>query len=214
MGLIASGGALRDAVVVERTALPGHVQLSATAWPYAASRCDGQPTASGVELGTIFDPPPPAPHFARPDLDGSDAALRAFVPPAVLDRLVAPDAEWLAESRAVTVTLAAVPGLESASAVELTRVHECIRGFQETVHRFEGTARVDVDEKGLLLLAVFGLPPRFHEDDAMRGVLAASALQTLFAQHGSNAASASRPDARCAAPSETIGAATTWFAAT
>ncbi len=100
-----------------------------------------------------------------------------FVPPAVLDRLVAPDAEWLAESRAVSVTLAAVPGLTSATAIELTRTHECIRGFQEIVQRFEGTARVDVDEKGALLLAVFGLPPRFHEDDAVRGVLAASELQ-------------------------------------
>ena len=179
--LIASGGALRDAVVVERTALPGRVQLSAAAWPYAAARCDGQPTENGVELEDIFDPPPPARRHAAGPRE-ADTALRAFVPPAVLDRLVAPDAEWLAESRAVSVTLAAVPGLKSARAVELTRTHECIRGFQEIVHRFEGTARVDVDEKGLLLLAVFGLPPRFHEDDAIRGVLAASALQTVFAR--------------------------------
>jgi class 3 adenylate cyclase/tetratricopeptide (TPR) repeat protein len=180
--LIASGDALRDAVRVERTAIPGRVQLSAAAWPYAAARCNGRPTENGVELENILDPLPPVPHSIRPDLDEADTALRAFVPPAVLDRLVAPDAEWLAESRAVTVTLAAVPGLTSATAIELTRTHDCIRAFQEIVQRFEGTARVDVDEKGALLLAVFGLPPRFHEDDAVRGVLAASELQAVFAR--------------------------------
>ena len=122
-------------------------------------------------------------------------------------------------SRALSpVTLAAVPGLASASAVELTRVHECIRGFPKTVHRFEGTARVDVDEKGLLLLAVFGLPPRFHEDDAqMRGVLAASALQTVFAQTRLERGIGIRHHDRTRAVrrlQKQIGAATTWFAAT
>jgi hypothetical protein len=39
-----------------------------------------------------------------------------------------------------------------------------------------------MDDKGSTLLAVFGLPPLSHEDDATRGVLAALSIWCAFSR--------------------------------
>ena len=43
--------------------------------------------------------------------------------------------------------------------------------------RFEGAAKVLVDNKGVTLSGAFGLPPRAHPDDARRAVTAAETLR-------------------------------------
>ena len=43
--------------------------------------------------------------------------------------------------------------------------------------RFEGAAKVLVDNKGVTLSGVFGLPPRAHPDDARRAITAAETLR-------------------------------------
>ena len=59
-------------------------------------------------------------------------------------------------------------------------------GFLVAVTRSPCFSRFLVDDKGVLLLCVFGLPPRVHVDDAPRAVLAAlrmaRALQQLNVQ--------------------------------
>ncbi len=182
--LIASGAAIGDVTAAERRASAGTVLVSEAAWRHLAGRADGRADGSGTVLTRVVDPVIPRPRTARASIDQDEALLRPFVPPAVLDRLVSPNADWLAESRVVTVVLADIPGLTSADQSELARAQERVRGFQEIGRRFEGTVRVDVDDKGLLLLAVFGLPPRAHEDDAVRAVLAADELRRTLADTG------------------------------
>src|SRR5262249_29800053 len=121
-----------------------------------------------------------------PSVGHDDERLRAFVPPSVLDRLIANEAAWLAESRPVTVMLAHLPGMAAASDTEIGRVHHAVRGAQSIVLRFGGTLRIDVDDKGLLLLAVFGLPPRAHEDDSARALFAATELEPMLATAGAS----------------------------
>jgi class 3 adenylate cyclase/tetratricopeptide (TPR) repeat protein len=174
--LVASGKALTEAAAAERAAKPGGVLVSPRAWREIAHACDGLETSEGVELNRIVHALAPLQQHPQSGVE-NEALLRPFVPPAVLSRLVAQDAEWLAESRAVTVVLCAVPGLKTTEPSELARVHECVRAAQEIVSRYEGTVRADIDDKGVLLLAVFGLPPRAHEDDAVRAVLMAGDLQ-------------------------------------
>ena len=201
--LVASGSALADAAAGERQATAGQVLMSESSWRLVADVCEARAARGGTELVRVLHPPPSTASPLRAQdravaLD--DKSLRAFIPPAVLARLVTPDAEWLAESRPVTVMLAAIPGLANAQPSELRRVHACVHTVQEIVERYEGTVRVDIDDKGLLLLAGFGLPPRAHEDDAVRALLAAADLQrSLSALHAGVGVGVSTGRALCGA---------------
>jgi class 3 adenylate cyclase len=180
--VVVSGDAITDVTPVEKAATPGSVLISANAWAVAGSACEGRTgSAGGTTLVRLNQPPRPVPQTEAHTIGENDVLLRAFVPPSVLDRLVANEAGWLAESRPVTVMLAHLRGMADASESEIARVHEAVRKAQNTVLRFAGTLRVDVDDKGLLLLAVFGLPPRAHEDDAARALLAAADLTPVLA---------------------------------
>ena len=56
---------------------------------------------------------------------------------------------------------------------------------QRTVQGLEGSINhVSVDNHGATLMAVFGLPPLSHEDDAMRAVEAAQQLQEALGKLG------------------------------
>lgn len=59
----------------------------------------------------------------------------------------------------------------------MRRSHEVLLAVQTAVYQFEGSVnKFLMDDKGSTLIAVFGLPPLSHEDDATRGVLAALSI--------------------------------------
>ncbi|MGA2551271.1 MAG: adenylate/guanylate cyclase domain-containing protein [Burkholderiaceae bacterium] len=175
--LVADGQTLREAAEAELACPPGKVVLSTSAWEMVARSCEGSPLDEiGVMLSAIPEQLPPViePESQIPDLD--ERLLLPFLQPSVLD---SPDSEggWLAQQRGVTVLMADLPGLGDAGVQDLERTHASVRAFQQVVERFEGTVRVDVDDKGVSVLAVFGLPPRAHENDALRAIHAARALR-------------------------------------
>jgi class 3 adenylate cyclase/tetratricopeptide (TPR) repeat protein len=173
--LILDGPALHQAADAERRCPPGEVFLSPAAWQLVSHRCEGRPVeGSGVVLGAVRERLAPLPALNDPPVPA--ALLRPFLPPSLLDRDVSEPA-WLAEQRGVTVLLADLPSLGDGTASSLELTHASVRAFQQVVERFEGTVRVDVDDKGVMLLAVFGLPPRAHENDALRAIHAARALR-------------------------------------
>jgi class 3 adenylate cyclase len=110
-------------------------------------------------------------------------ALRTYIPGAILNRLAAGQASWMAELRRVTVLFINLPEFGQAATVapapdvqagRLFGAQMVMRTLQETIYRYEGSVnKISVDEKGVTLLAAFGLPPVAHEDDGARGVLAA-----------------------------------------
>src|SRR4029453_488734 len=56
---------------------------------------------------------------------------------------------------------------------------------QELVYRFEGSLnKVAVDDKGTVLLVLFGAPPFSHEDNPTRAVAFALNLQTVAREQG------------------------------
>ena len=56
-------------------------------------------------------------------------------------------------------------------------VHDVLQAVQTAVYKYEGSLnKFLMDDKGSTLVAVFGLPPLAHEDDSVRGVLAALAI--------------------------------------
>src|SRR5262249_20956256 len=71
-----------------------------------------------------------------------------------------------------------LPGLDLHGPQALPQTQQLMQALQTDVYRYEGSInKLSVDEKGLTLVAALGLPPLTHEDDAIRGVQAAAAMQ-------------------------------------
>ncbi|MCA9050583.1 MAG: AAA family ATPase, partial [Planctomycetaceae bacterium] len=106
--------------------------------------------------------------------------LRSYLPFAVLSRIQAGQDAWLSELRRVTVLFVNLRGINHET--PLGTAQNAARSLQEAVYRYEGSVnKFSVDEKGTTLVAVFGLPPLTHADDAARGVGAALAIQQTLA---------------------------------
>ncbi len=105
-----------------------------------------------------------------------ESILRGYVPEAVMTRLVARQGGWLSELRRVSVMFVNFPNATHETTLE--RAQSVMVLLQSVLDRFEGTFnKLSVDEKGVSMVAAFGLPPLAHEDDAARAILAAFALQ-------------------------------------
>jgi class 3 adenylate cyclase len=117
--------------------------------------------------------------------------LKTYVPGAVLPTLSpdSPDAEtWGSELRQLSVLFVNL-GLKehdffAAAQYDdaMQTVHTVLQTVQQSVYSYEGSVnKFLMDDKGSTLLAVFGLPPLAHENDATRAVLASlSICEKLF----------------------------------
>jgi class 3 adenylate cyclase len=174
-----SGPALDAAVNAERIASAGEVILAhgaaALLDPFG---CHESARQGHRRLLTMAIPPPSLPPPTQ-EAGATQDVLAPFLPRALLSRLDLPSATWLPEFRLVTLFLATVTTHSAESALctgPAGSAHRLILRFQEVVEEFGGTAKVDLDAKGTLLLGVWGLPPQAHEDDALLAVEAARAL--------------------------------------
>jgi class 3 adenylate cyclase len=67
---------------------------------------------------------------------------------------------------------------DDAALGSLKRTQTVMRGIQEVVYQFEGSInKLSLDDKGVTLVAVLGLPPLGHEDDPYRAVRCAQLIQ-------------------------------------
>lgn len=70
-----------------------------------------------------------------------------------------------------------VSGLDTASDAGVVKAQVLMRILQRVVYTAEGGInKFLVDDKGLLVLVGFGLPPMVHNDDALRAVLTAQRI--------------------------------------
>lgn len=118
---------------------------------------------------------------ALPDLAEADAEqLLAFLPAAIRGRVAAGYADWLCELRDVSVVFMNLPGLNVDT--PLDKSQQAMRGLQAALYRYEGSInKMSVDDKGVSLIAVLGLPPLSHTDDPERAVRAAGDMQAVMA---------------------------------
>jgi class 3 adenylate cyclase len=79
----------------------------------------------------------------------------------------------MSEFRLVTMLFARIQGLDySHGDVELKKIQTIIRLIHETIYTHDGIfLRFSVDDKGAVVMGVYGLPPS-HENDPERGVMA------------------------------------------
>lgn len=112
--------------------------------------------------------------------------LQSYVPGAVLPWLnpACPEEEvWGGDLRRVTVLFVNL-GLKDHDLLAaaqyddaMKRAHSVLVAVQQAVYKYEGSInKFLMDDKGSTLIAVFGLPPLAHNNDATRGVLAALAI--------------------------------------
>ncbi|PIQ25052.1 hypothetical protein COW36_07465 [bacterium (Candidatus Blackallbacteria) CG17_big_fil_post_rev_8_21_14_2_50_48_46] len=174
--LILSGAGVSSAFAAEGMAQPGQVVLG----PQALSWCPPETGYQAIaeHYGILHTLPdisrPNEPYFQETALP--DAWLLNYLPEVVRYRLAAGQQNWLAELRTVSVLFLLLPALTPE---QLPRWLSLI---QEKISFHGGTVnKINLDEKGLSLLSVFGLPPASHENNAQRAVTAALELESLLA---------------------------------
>jgi class 3 adenylate cyclase/tetratricopeptide (TPR) repeat protein len=182
--LLLSGAPLLQVSLAEQRAAPGEAVLSSQAWELVRDACTGQLLPGGYLRLTTCDAPPALRALSRPTQDLGDA-VQAYVPEVVGARLAAGQAEWLAELRRVTALFLNLLDADPAAADQLEPLQRVMATVQPVLQRYEGNLKqVVVDDKGLTLIVVFGLPPLAHEDDAARAARAALAVQAALRELG------------------------------
>ncbi len=180
---LVTGDPLVQVRIAEQQSRPGDVVLSPQAWalvqPIASAvalEANAELPAPCVRLETIHTPLPLSTAVAPPLPPAIEPTLRGFLPGAILTRLIAGQSGWLAELRRVTVLFIKLPDLNYTSALDTAQSAMCT--LQQALYRYEGSInKLSVDDKGITLVAAFGLPPLAHEDDPARGAQAALEIQ-------------------------------------
>jgi predicted ATPase/class 3 adenylate cyclase len=182
--VLVAGEALAEVNRIQQDALPGQVLVAPAAWQAIASQARGLLLASSIwQLKSLLRSLP-LQSTERPTLPPSaEPAIRAFVPAAILARLAAGQRDWLAELRQITVLFVNLPDLDQHT--DLAQSHTLVQTLQTTLYRYEGSINeLSSDDKGVMLVAAFGLPPLSHDDDPARGILGALAVQERLRELG------------------------------
>jgi class 3 adenylate cyclase len=182
--LLLSGAPLVQVSQAEQRAAPGQAVLSPQAWELVRDACTGQLLPGGYLRLTTADAAQARRERSRPARELDDA-VHAYVPEVVRARLGAGQAEWLAELRRVTALFLNLLDADPAAADQLEPLQLVMAAVQPILQRYEGNLKqVVVDDKGLTLIAVFGLPPLAHEDDPARATRAALGVQAALEKLG------------------------------
>ena len=180
------GDPLVEVGVANDYASPGDIILTHSSWRLVREDCQAVPfdfpMSGGIETAARLESLKKASQVAavRETLifpEQAQAALRPYIPGAIIARISAGQSDWLAELRKVTIMFINLPELGQQTEIETAQ--HIMRSIQRLVYRFEGSInKISQDDKGVMLDAAFGLPPLTHTDDPLRGMQAAMAIRT------------------------------------
>lgn len=176
-----TGNPLVEVGIANNLAKAGEVLVTPSAWKLIRNDSIAEPIefelketiAQGGRLNGLNKP---SSIFQTPEAlvipGGAENSLRPYIPGAIINRLTAGQTAWIAELRRVTVLFINLPDLDQRTDLELSQ--KIARLLQDSIYRYEGSInKINVDDKGITLVAALGLPPFSHEDDPARGVQAA-----------------------------------------
>ncbi|MSP62261.1 MAG: hypothetical protein EXR72_18410 [Myxococcales bacterium] len=168
---------------------PGQVVVPAGAWAHLHEFAEGtrMKPRGNVRIDAIRAPIAPARLVFQPIPIEAHPALLEHIPGTILTRVNAGQTRWLGELRRVVALFAKFPAstIDGDPRRVAEQTHLMMRALQTAVYRYEGNVnKISVDEKGIMLLAGWGLPPLAHEDDAARAVKAALTVQADLATSG------------------------------
>jgi class 3 adenylate cyclase len=184
---LAAGPPLLEVARAEHLARPGETIIDAATRRFLALGDRVEPAENGYfRVLACHDSTPSANSLNKIGaFDLADTRVRPYLPPTLVRRLEAGQSKWLAEFREVTVLLINLPGAEFRSGARLDEFQEIFRDIQSSLHAQDGDAsQVVADDKGLVIVAPFGLPLIAHEDDAARAVAVGLDLATRLAARG------------------------------
>jgi class 3 adenylate cyclase len=174
----------------EEMAQSGQVVLCPDAWRLVKAISQGRPLSRNYYQVTAITPPDEIAAQPLPTLNpAAQTMLERYIPAAVLPYLKAGHDEWVAELRPVTVIFMHLPSFGTSIRHPynrtLPRAQEIMQALQAALYRYEGSInKLNVDDKGITLVAALGLSPLSHEDDPMRGVQAAVEMQMAAWSYG------------------------------
>ena len=171
-------------------ARPGQIILAPDAHRLVKDDCEGQWLPNDyLQLEAINEPVVKQPTLTPLLEEQFRPALQAYIPAAAIARLQAGQAQWAAELRRVTILFIHLPSygtsIKHPYQRTLPQAQAVMAAMQTAIYRYEGSInKLNVDNKGITLVAAFGLPPLHHENDAVRGLQAAMDLQLALRQLG------------------------------
>ncbi|QRN97216.1 AAA family ATPase [Archangium violaceum] len=181
---LVSGEPLLEMARAEHAAQPGEILLGPQAWRLLG---EAQGTPRGAAGWRLLEMKPvPLPQVRPPEpVPELEPALRAYLPLVVARRLEAGHGQWLSEFRTATVLFINLGAADFAAGKRHEELQRALRTIQSVLFRYEGSAnQVVVDDKGVVMVAAFGLPPLSHEDDAARAVQTALEVRTALREQG------------------------------
>jgi class 3 adenylate cyclase/predicted ATPase len=111
------------------------------------------------------------------------ANLRCFVPGPVLQYAGEGLRDWLAVLRPMSVLFIGLSGLDYGLTGAAEQLHHFLCTAQAIIYRYQGILRqLAVDDKGTVLIAVFGAPTIAHEEDTLLAVRSALDLTNTYRQ--------------------------------
>ena len=178
---LVSGKPLAQLGRANDAAEPGQIVLAKEAAEMLDARFRTSQAATGVFRldGAVHDEALPETERRSGELsDEQTERLLTFLPAAIRQRVAAGYADWLSELRQVSVVFMNLPGFGVDT--ELGLAQAAMRTMQTALYRYEGSInKMSVDDKGVSLIAVLGLPPLSHTDDPERAARAAKAGELL-----------------------------------
>jgi len=174
-----AGEAVTQVALAEKRAVLQGVTLSPQAWELVREHCIGNAMPDGhfraVSVEEVIQPHPlsrkPIPEELRP-------FAQSLIPDMVFSRLEAGQGAWTSEIRRITVLFIAIRGIDLRTSDTLSSTQPLAEAFETIMRRYDGCAKeIGADDKGLVMIAMFGLPPHSHEDDAARAIDAAVDFQ-------------------------------------
>ncbi len=185
-----TGNPLVEVGIANNLAQSGDILVTPSAWRLIRNDCIAEviefelkdAIAQGGRLKGLNKP---SSIFETPEKnavpDGAESLLRPYIPGAIINRLTAGQSSWIAELRRVTVLFINLPEIDQKT--ELEEAQSLARLIQRSVYRYEGSInKINVDDKGITIVAALGLPPFAHEDDPARGVQAALMIRKELAK--------------------------------
>jgi class 3 adenylate cyclase/tetratricopeptide (TPR) repeat protein len=176
-----TGTPLVEMGIANNIAEAGDILITPSAWKLIRNDCNAEPIEFELrdtiaQGGKLYSLNKPSSIFSSPMKpvvpNGLENSLRPYIPGAVINRLTAGQSSWIAELRRVTVLFINLPNIDQNT--ELDVAQNISKLIQRSVYRYEGSInKINVDDKGITIVAALGLPPFSHEDDPARGVQAA-----------------------------------------
>lgn len=183
---LVSGTPLAAVFEADARAGPGDVTLAPAAARLLGARCVGSDLPDGhLRLTDIARPIFPEVR-TRPAIPAHRVEdIRACVPGFIGSRIEAGHTDWLAEFRTISVVFVTLREADDRTADSGDGLHQAVDGLQDAVAATQQAIesadgfvyQALVDDKGMSLVAAFGLPSQAYENDAARAVRSAMSAQ-------------------------------------